>query len=216
MVGVPMPAMARADTKSVSMAEIHIAAFFPRSSPFSQAKGRNRLNKKKMANKIEAVHQRKYRAFQAKAKTLIDMMGQAALKGEDSQNVMIYWQLGEYIMREYHANRDNPAYIDFFITSLSVDTQMSKMTLKAMERFYTIYPLAAHISPLLSWAHYRLLIDIQDEEKRMFYQKTAEERSWTPGELEQAIQERLYEKNLETENRITWQISPTISGLGWI
>ena len=214
MVGGKAQARVPADAEMVPVKEIRIAAFFPRSSPFSQAKGRNRLNQKKMAYKIEVMHHKKYQVFQENADTLIEMVGQG--KWDTNGNVMVYWQLGEYMAREYRANRDNPAYIDFFITSLSADTRMSKTTLMAMKRFYTLYPLAAHISSALSWAHYLLLIDIPDDEKRMFYQRMAVDRAWTPRELDQAIRNQLYEKKLETNNRVTRRMYRPPLTDGWV
>lgn len=50
----------------------------------------------------------------------------------------------------------------------------------------------------MSWSHYRLLIRVEDERKRLFYMREAVDQRWTVRQLDREIHSFYYERLLAT------------------
>lgn len=173
---------------------IYIAGFFPRSSPFSNSRAKNRIGKKKWAVQAEADTREHYRLFLEKISKLTALINGMAEDPEPYQQVLIFWQLGEQIAREKALLEENTAYHQFLMENLSNDTGIEQGRLIQIELFYRRYAVAATLSMQLAWKHYEILINIENESIRRFYQSLAVEKKWSPEELASQIRKNLYEK----------------------
>ena len=72
--------------------------------------------------------------------------------------------------------------------------------------FYKLFPkIVATVSPqsrrLLSWSHYSLLINVDDEEERSWYEKESLDNCWSYRDLKRNITTNYYERNLLTQTK---------------
>ena len=70
--------------------------------------------------------------------------------------------------------------------------------LKNMRQFYMTYPIGDALRSQLSWTHYRLLMRIDDPNKRSFYEIECANGLWSTREMERQMNSLLYERELET------------------
>jgi len=68
-----------------------------------------------------------------------------------------------------------------------------------MRQFYTAFPIRHTLCAELSWSHYRLLIRIENEPRREFYQRECVESNWSVRQLERQITTFYYERLLATQ-----------------
>ena len=61
-------------------------------------------------------------------------------------------------------------------------------------QFYRAYPIVNALRSQLNWYQYRLLIQINDIDKREYYELEAAHNNWTGRELERQINSGLYER----------------------
>jgi hypothetical protein len=172
--------------------EVYLASFFPKSSPFSNSQTKNRLDRKKMSQRIDALNREKYRVFKEKVGPVLELIREMKQNPVKDQALLIYWQLGEFLSAEWGSSRDDPAYREYLIKTLSNDVGIGEKELLAMTRLYECHRVAATLSLQLTWAHYKILLSIEDDLQRQFYKSLAEENRWSPHELETAVKENLY------------------------
>ena len=68
-------------------------------------------------------------------------------------------------------------------------------------KFYRLYPIAHTLYAQLNWSQYKLLISIEDAEKREYYQLEAVSNCWTKRELERQIHSQLWERLLLSNDK---------------
>jgi hypothetical protein len=168
------------------------ASFFPTSSPFSHNQDGSRLNRKKMLRKLESMNREYYKTFQKRAENMFVLLKKK--ENLTGNNILVYWQLGEQIRTEKKLHPDNPQYDAFFMDQLSRELGLDPSTLTRIESFYALYPLVADLSLELTWPHYLRLIPIADPAQRLYYQRLATEKHWSPQDLENKISQRAYER----------------------
>lgn len=181
---------------------IYMASFFPRPSPFSHTRVKNRLNRKKISRKIDAVNKENYHEFHNNIKPVIDLILDMKTHPERYHRLLIFWQLGEHIFLEKMSHSDNTVYHEYLLEKLSADLSMAPSTLHSVELLYSRYRIAATLSQRLTWEHYQVLILIEDNRERDYYQNLSEENAWSPEELENAIRKQLYQKPGHSSNGI--------------
>ena len=59
--------------------------------------------------------------------------------------------------------------------------------LKYMRQFYLMFPNGHALRDHLSWAHYRLLIKVENDNAREFYMQEAVKSQWSTRQLERYI-----------------------------
>ncbi len=71
--------------------------------------------------------------------------------------------------------------------------------LRNMRQFYQVFPIRYTLRSELSWSHYRLLMRIDNENRREFYLKECADSGWTSRQLERQINSFYYERLLATQ-----------------
>jgi predicted nuclease of restriction endonuclease-like (RecB) superfamily len=118
--------------------------------------------------------------------------------------VEAYWDIGRQIME---AQNNNPraeygaGLIKFLAERLTVEfgKGFTETNLKYMRQFYGVFPIRHTLCDQLSWSHYRLLMKIENTERREFYLKECAESNWSVRQLERQISTFYYERLLATQ-----------------
>jgi hypothetical protein len=63
-------------------------------------------------------------------------------------------------------------------------------------KFYRVYPIVNALRSQLNWSQYRLLISIDDDYKREYYELESANNNWTGRKTERQINSLLYERLL--------------------
>ncbi len=169
--------------------EIQLAAFFPTSSPFSRSGIKNRMSQKTLLRKIQINNQSYYQQFIKKTENLITLLHEMNTGNNHYHEVLVYWQFGEQIIGEMalHYNRE---YHTFLINSLAEELGIPQQKLYSIIALKRAYPVAAELPLALSWEHCEILIEIEEKDKRLFYQQSSEKNRWTPNQLRKNIQKK--------------------------
>ena len=132
-----------------------------------------------------------------------------AIRSVDFERVQMYWKLGERIFVEEQQGKERAEYGKYLIKNLSKEiepefgTGFSARQLERARQFYRTYPIASAVRSQFNWSQYRLFMQIDNEDKREYYELEAANNSWTGRELERQINSGLYERLLLSNNKET-------------
>jgi len=135
-------------------------------------------------------------------KTIIGKARTQAIRSVEFYRVEMYWKVGERIFNEEQEGKDRAEYGSFLIRELAKEIEpiyesgFSVRTLEQCRKFYRISPIANALRSQLNWLQYRLLLSIEDDQKREYYELEAVNNCWTGRELERQIHSNLYERLL--------------------
>lgn len=117
-----------------------------------------------------------------------------AYKAVDNIKVQTYWQIGERIIREELQYKNRAGYGKKIIELLADDLRCSRALMFEVIQFYRAYPIVHTVCGQLSWSHYRILIKIENKEKRIFYENSSVRNSWSVRELKKRINSKEFER----------------------
>lgn len=140
-------------------------------------------------------------------KVLILQSREQAIRAVDHARVLLYWNIGKRIFEEEQAGKERAEYGTFLIRSLSEALQPefgSGFSVRQLERyrqFYRMFPITSAVRTQFSWTHYKLLLSIDNEDKREYYEFEASKNNWTARQLERQINSHLYERLLLSNDK---------------
>ena len=126
----------------------------------------------------------------------------SVVRSVDFARVMMYWKLGERIVREEQGGKERADYGTYLLRNLAHAIEpefgcgISYRQLAFCRQFYLAYPIVNALRSQFNWMQYRLLIQISDLEKREYYELEAASNNWNGRELERQINSLLYERLL--------------------
>ena len=118
-------------------------------------------------------------SFYDDIKSIIIDSRNAAIRSVDFHRVLMYWRLGERIFVEEQHGKDRAEYGEQLIRNLSKRLEsefgsgFSYRQLARARKFYRAYPIVTALRSQLGWFQYRLLISIDDNCKREYYELEA-------------------------------------------
>jgi len=121
--------------------------------------------------------------------------------------LVTYWEIGREIVEEEQGGSEKAEYGKFIIKKLSerLSTEYGKgydkTNLFNMRKFYTGYPKVDALRPQLTWTHYRILMRVEKEEARAFYEEEAIKGNWSTRELERQKNSLYYERLLVSKDK---------------
>jgi len=130
-----------------------------------------------------------------------------AVRSVEFTRMMMYWHLGERIFIEEQRGQDRAEYGEYLIKNLSKELEnefgsgFSMRQLERARKFYRVYPNVKAVRSQLNWSQYRLLIAIEDDYKREYYELEASNHAWTGREMERQINSLLYERLLLSNDK---------------
>ena len=133
-------------------------------------------------------------------KQIIDTARANAVRSVDFSRVTMYWNLGRRIFEEEQQGKNRADYGARIIRCLAERLEpeygsgFGIRQLEQSRKFYRLYPIAHTLYAQLSWSQYKLLISIEEADKREYYQLEAVNHCWTKRELERQIHSQLWER----------------------
>lgn len=144
---------------------------------------------------------------------IIESSQQSAYQAVNTALVQRNWLLGYRIAEEEFGNADHSeSYGLNIIKNLSVHLTsvygkgFTKTNLYSFYSFYKMFPDIFHTPcgksvPMLSWSHYRTLLQVADENARKWYEKEAFEQTWSVRTLQRNISSQYYYRMLQTQKQ---------------
>lgn len=145
------------------------------------------------------------------AKQIIEVSQKAAYRAVNLALVQRNWLLGYRIAQEELKGGDRSEYGKGIIKNLA--DELTAVYGKGFDfgslykycRFYKLYPeILDSVSPksgaLLSWTHYRALLQVEDKTARDWYTKEAAEQTWSVRTLQRNISSQYYYRLLKSQN----------------
>lgn len=130
-----------------------------------------------------------------------------AVRSVDSCRVQMYWHIGRRIFEEEQHGKDRADYGVYLIKNLAKQLEpeygsgFSVRQLEMCRQFYRLYPIANALRSQLNWTQYRMLIQIEDPDKRLYYELESVNNNWTARETERQINSQLYERLLLSNDK---------------
>lgn len=145
------------------------------------------------------------------AKKIIEVSQKAAYRAVNLALVQRNWLLGYRIAQEELKGEERSEYGKGIIKKLADELTVSYGrgfdfgSLYKYCRFYKLYPeILDSVSPksgtLLSWTHYRVLLQIEDKTARDWYTKEAANQTWSVRTLQRNISSQYYYRLLKSQN----------------
>lgn len=145
--------------------------------------------------------------FVGEIRKIIDDARVHAVRSIDRTRVMMYWSIGKRIYEKEQQGKDRADYGSYLIKNLAASlapdygSGFSVRQLELCRQFYRVYPIANTLCSQLNWSQYKLLIRIQDKDKREYYQLEAVNEGWNKRQLERQINSLLYERLLMSNDK---------------
>ena len=116
--------------------------------------------------------------------------------------MQMYWNIGRRIVEEEQHGKERADYGTYLIKNLAKELEpeygsgFGVRQLEQSRQFYRTYPIANTLRSQLNWSQYRRLIQIEDPDKREYYELESVNGGWTARETERQINSMLYERLL--------------------
>ena len=128
--------------------------------------------------------------------SLLERAKNQAYKTVDNLRVQTYWQIGERIVRAELEHKERLDYGKRVIEKLAKDLGFQKRDIYRIVQLYKAYPIVTSLMSQLTWTHYTVLITIENQEERRFYELQTIQNSWSVRELRKNIQSDLYKRTI--------------------
>jgi predicted nuclease of restriction endonuclease-like (RecB) superfamily len=145
--------------------------------------------------------------FLADMRSIILEARSNAVRSVEYARMIMYWRLGERIFVEEQRGQDRAEYGAYLTKTIAAHLEtefgsgFSVRQLELCRQFYRTYPNVDKVHPQLNWTQYKLLIRIDNDYKREYYELEAVNRAWTGRELERQINSLLYERLLMSNDK---------------
>jgi predicted nuclease of restriction endonuclease-like (RecB) superfamily len=138
---------------------------------------------------------------------IISSSQQTAIQTVDNVRTMMYWHIGRRVFEEEQQGKERAVYGEYLTQYISDNLEpeygrgFSRRQIELMRQFYKVFPIANALNSQLSWTHYRMLIRIDNEDKREFYIAESVKNNWSYRQLERQINSSLYERLLMSNDK---------------
>jgi len=131
----------------------------------------------------------------------------------NSAMVGVYWEIGrqisEAVGERVEYGRNLLAYLSEQLTE-EFGKGFTVANLRNMRQFYKVFPIRYALRSELTWTHYRLLMRIEESNRREFYLNESANSGWTARQLERQINSFYYERLLATQKEHRSEIESEI------
>ncbi|MBO4582405.1 MAG: DUF1016 family protein [Bacteroidales bacterium] len=138
---------------------------------------------------------------------IIESARSNAIRSVDFCRVQMYWNLGKRIFEEEQQGKERADYGSYLTRNLAkmlepeYGSGFGVRQLEQARQFYRTYPIANTLRSQLNWSQYRRLIQIEDPDKREYYELESVNNAWTARETERQINSMLYERLLMSNDK---------------
>ena len=143
---------------------------------------------------------------------IIESSQKAAHQAVNMTLVQRNWMMGYRIASEELHGEKRAEYGAKIIKKLSKELSteygkgFTKTNIYNFYSFYKTYPEIFHSAsgksqPILSWTHYRILLQVKDEKAREWYEKEALQQAWSVRTLQRNVSSQYYYRMLQTQKK---------------
>lgn len=135
-------------------------------------------------------------------KSIISQSREKAIRAVDNERTLMYWTIGKRIFEEEQQEKDRAEYGTYLIKLLAEQLEpeygsgFSVRQLELIRQFYRIFPIANTLYSQLSWSHYKVILRIDNQDKREFYIAETVKNNWSVRQMERQIYSNLFERLL--------------------
>ncbi len=140
-------------------------------------------------------------------KIIIAQSKDKAIRVVDHQRTLMYWYIGKRIFEEEQEGKERANYGTFLIKYLSEQLQpefgkgFSVRQINLYRQFYRTFPIVHTLYAQLGWSQYKVLLSVDNQDKRDFYIAQTVKNNWTVRQLERQIYSSLYERLLLSNDK---------------
>ncbi len=146
--------------------------------------------------------------FIREIKRIVTQARQKAYSAINSAMVEAYWQMGKRIVEQEQQGKERADYGTQLLKVLSEELTaefgkgFSVGSLYYYRQFYTTFPeIFATPWRILTWSHYKRLMQVANPEARAWYLKEAAEQMWSYRTLDRNIGSQYYERLLLSQHK---------------
>lgn len=140
-------------------------------------------------------------------KQIISQSREQAIRSVDFHRVLMYWHIGQRIFEEEQQGKARAEYGKYLIKTLAAElvpqfgSGFSSRQLERYRQFYRTFPIASALRSQLNWTQYKLLLSLDNDDKREFYIAESVKNNWSSRQLERQIYSNLYERLLLSNDK---------------
>ena len=144
-------------------------------------------------------------------KHIIETSQKQAYQAVNTTLILRNWYIGKRIYEEEMKCKDRAQYGEEIIKQLSKELQKqygkgyNYSSIYRFVKFYKLFPnILATVWPkshLLSWSHYKILLQVEDNTARNWYENEAYNESWSVRTLQRNISSQYYYRLLHSQNK---------------
>ncbi len=140
-------------------------------------------------------------------KAIIVQSKDKAIRAVDHQRTLMYWYIGQRIFEEEQQGKDRADYGKYLTEYIANELEpeygsgFSKRQIELFRQFYRTFPITNTLYSQLSWSQYKLLVRVDNQDKREFYIAETIKNNWTVRQLERQIYSSLYERLLLSNDK---------------
>jgi len=137
-----------------------------------------------------------YRELLMAVKNLLEE-GRTAGEAVDSGLAVVYWKIGDRIVGAGLTGKDH--YGKSVLERLAKDLGIASQTLRRAVVFRRVYEREILYRSVqnLTWSHYRLLIEVGNDEARAYYEEQTMKNGWSRDRLRVAVAGREFEREVK-------------------
>ena len=135
------------------------------------------------------------RSALAEARTKVVVAVNTAMVG-------VYWEIGRQITEAVGDRAEYGRHLLVYLSGRLTEEFGKGFTvrnLQQMRKFYATFPNAHALRAQLTWTHYRMLMRVEEPNRREFYLAESVSSGWTSRQLERQINSFYYERLLATQ-----------------
>ncbi len=135
-----------------------------------------------------------------RVREILDSARSNVARSVNTEMVRAYWQIGQAIVEDEQQGLTRAGYGEQIIQSLSARLKVEglkgfgRRNLAWMREFYLKFQNLHALRAELSWTHYRLLLKIESDAAREFYETESVAGNWSTRELERQINSHFFER----------------------
>ena len=136
-----------------------------------------------------------------RVREILDAARTNVARSVNTEMVEAYWRIGSAIVEQEQKGKERADYGDSLIEDLSKRLRAAKLkgfdksNLWHMRNFYLKFPnFLDALRRELSWTHYRLLLKVESDAAREFYETESVAGNWSTRELERQINSHFFER----------------------
>ncbi len=142
-----------------------------------------------------------------RVREILDGARSTVARSVNTEMVRAYWLIGQAIVEDEQQGAERAGYGEQIVESLAARLKAEGLkgfqarNLWRMRDFYLKFPKLNALRSELSWTHYRLLLKVESDGAREFYETESVAGAWSTRELERQINSFFFERTGSSQDK---------------